>query len=375
MEENERLSMNDFNNPLQTDDINTENDELSDDLVSVATSNSTGAIENKNIDDPLKPQPLVKNLVPNNNNNNNNNVTNIPLPVIPNSTPGNNMLSLDSDCELMQREFGIGSEIEYEICIKLSSEKSISNVFKAQYSSNNDNNEMQNDENKWTIWKTAKEILNLHACVLGTFGDAAPRRPKLKTTPELNRSSTGNNTIIPHSAIVSDMRTIAAYITGLLQHHRQQKCVEIYNFLEIDKNTHPTTNNSERNFDVSDEEEGYENENFNRDSEGGREIENYNRDGRENDNYNRENENYEENDYDYQSGIVTPRDPMSMSADSRTELIREMSTGGNLTETVATSAERWRKLFVNIRMHLKPSPIAVRYLLFCIVLFYDSLFE
>ena len=50
-----------------------------------------------------------------------------------------------------------------------------------------------------------------------------------------------------------------------------------------------------------------------------------------------------------------------MNLDRGGDLIREMS-GGALADngTGSSNAERWRKLFVNIRMHLKPSPIAVR---------------
>lgn len=67
---------------------------------------------------------------------------------IGNKLHSDNGVSLDVDCEMMQREFGAGAEIEFEICVRRSGDGS------------------PNDRNKWVIWKTAKELVALHASVV-----------------------------------------------------------------------------------------------------------------------------------------------------------------------------------------------------------------
>jgi hypothetical protein len=75
-------------------------------------------------------------------------------------SPANNAESLNIDCELMQREFGAGAEIEFEITVKRSGGVGAGAGAVAQHTSG------QSDGSKWTIWKTSKEIFNLHASVV-----------------------------------------------------------------------------------------------------------------------------------------------------------------------------------------------------------------
>lgn len=102
--------------------------------------------------------------------------------------------SLDVDCELMQREFGAGAEVEFEITIKRNDNgRNRSNggsgsgypslsfaiggggggsgpVMTAAGSTSGGGMSLDssnsNSSNKWVIWKTAKEIFNLHASVV-----------------------------------------------------------------------------------------------------------------------------------------------------------------------------------------------------------------
>ena len=69
---------------------------------------------------------------------------------------------------MMQREFGIGAEIEFEINILYSNTSSANRVnsFHSMNDLTNANNPNDNGKVRWSVWKTAKEILNLHACVV-----------------------------------------------------------------------------------------------------------------------------------------------------------------------------------------------------------------
>jgi len=81
--------------------------------------------------------------------------------------PVDNVESLNIDCELMQREFGVGAEIEFEITVRRNGRSGHPSVsFTVGTSSSAVPSAHQPDSSKWTIWKTAKEVFNLHASVV-----------------------------------------------------------------------------------------------------------------------------------------------------------------------------------------------------------------
>jgi len=78
--------------------------------------------------------------------------------------------ALDVDCELMQREFGVGAEIEFEIVIKRSSCRRSNQVFATGGKETVASLTSGSSDDRWVIWKTAKEIFNLHASVVSCLG-------------------------------------------------------------------------------------------------------------------------------------------------------------------------------------------------------------
>ena len=147
----------------------------------------------------------------------------------------------------------------------------------------------------------------------------------------------GQNTIIPHASIVSDMRSIAAYLTGLLQHQRHQRCPEIYHFLDFGSHESDSSKHSsyfERSGSAENEE--YDTEEEDRQS--------MSRSMMESDVI------LNINDYILDDSTLTREQDIDASQDE--------------AERMSNGQERWRKLFVNIRVHLKPTAIAIRCRLF-----------
>lgn len=201
--------------------------------------------------------------------------------------------------------------------------------------------------------------------------------------------------MIPHASIVSDMRNVAgkirdsrnqcifgllysfrlylnvAYLTGLLQHQRHLKCPELYHFLEFQDS--PNVNLStvagsvvpvnsaaslaaDMDSDMVGAMEANEESAFqcnNRNSE--MELDN-----------------------------IAVAIPNSLVPDSNLQGLGSPSrdtSGISAMESVNTGAvqnqqdqERWRRLFVNMRVHLKPTAIAVSPIHCCIGLFIQDLF-
>lgn len=136
--------------------------------------------------------------------------------------------------------------------------------------------------NKWTVWKTAVQIEDLHRVVITEFGDLAPRRPKLHTSGALKMSqlvqerngstgspltplrmssvtgssspavdisalvispdggmkkSSSHNSLhdeagVSREEIAADMRSIAGYLRTMLNQPTLH-CKELFEFLEV----------------------------------------------------------------------------------------------------------------------------------------------
>lgn len=90
-------------------------------------------------------------------------------------------------------------------------------------------------EVRWTVWRTAKNVLDLHTALLAQNGQHMPvKRPRLRTnvTQEAannatSRASFGRNSLsgsqsrlLNHDDIQRDMRSITAYLRTLLSYRR-----------------------------------------------------------------------------------------------------------------------------------------------------------
>lgn len=78
---------------------------------------------------------------------------------------------------------------------------------------------------KWSVWRTVDEILSLHAQLVSVLGDLAPRRPRLKIS-DLGVNAT-------HNEIVADMRMITTYLMTLLRSRTYQIVPSFLDFLEV----------------------------------------------------------------------------------------------------------------------------------------------
>jgi hypothetical protein len=102
----------------------------------------------------------------------------------------------------------------------------------------------------WTLWRTAAEINELHVFILGKMGDLAPRKPKLRTAiqkaghaisaAELAESSS-------KTSIKADMHAIKVYIQALLRSPQYVclECVREFMLLDVHGIPKPRTDSAD----------------------------------------------------------------------------------------------------------------------------------
>eukprot|EP00602_Paraphysomonas_sp_CaronLab_P009333 CAMPEP_0185037418 /NCGR_PEP_ID=MMETSP1103-20130426/31783_1 /TAXON_ID=36769 /ORGANISM="Paraphysomonas bandaiensis, Strain Caron Lab Isolate" /LENGTH=910 /DNA_ID=CAMNT_0027575375 /DNA_START=309 /DNA_END=3041 /DNA_ORIENTATION=- len=195
------------------------------------------------------------------------------------------------------------------------------------------------EPNKWTVWRTGKELLSLHAVLVGLFGDLAPRRPKLHTCFIDTHQSTSSpvtvkeSTSVSREAILSDMRLIAGYLRALINQPIFH-CSAFISFLEIPTTILPVVTSNEFSVDAigCDIESG-------RDSIVG---------------------------FD---SFPSPSEASHAPSGQTVSALMSLTSTSNLVEprkqerSASESSEgkdQFRKVFMNLRKNLKPREIAVR---------------
>ena len=108
-------------------------------------------------------------------------------------------------------------EVEFEITLKLR-DKVADSPEQQWYSQKDIKREA------WAIWKTANDIFTFHLEIVSSFGDLAPRKPRLRTTfgGSANRHD-----------IISDTRTISTYLTAILRIDQAAATLAFFDFLEM----------------------------------------------------------------------------------------------------------------------------------------------
>lgn len=218
------------------------------------------------------------------------------------------------------------ADVEFEIFVRAGNNQSLTSAEQEWWggsNSNNSNNSGNNspikNNNRWSCWHTSSELLTLHALIVSQLGDLAPRRPRLRSTAHLGTS-------VPHSDIVCDMRTITAYVMALLRNRTYLIIPAILDFLDtpdeyrpsVQKNPDPINSNQNLVFPallISNPSNTID-----RELSGGAE--------------------------------------QTISPTSNAQQFKQVEALG------LTSIDKWRKLFVNMRVKLKPQEYTIRCRLF-----------
>ena len=127
--------------------------------------------------------------------------------------------NLNTNSPIKSPIYAHNDEVEFEVTINIRSKGADSP--EQQWYSN------QKDESKkesWAIWKTSNDIFTFHLEIVNKFGDLAPRKPRLRTT---FGGSTNRNDII------SDTRTISTYLTAILRIDQPTAILAFFDFLEM----------------------------------------------------------------------------------------------------------------------------------------------
>lgn len=85
---------------------------------------------------------------------------------------------------------------------------------------------------KWVVWRSAAETLALHSQLLSVFGDLAPRKPHLRTAVKTVKS-VGSYSLL-QSDITNDMKTIAVYATALLRSAQYLSLPQVRGFVQLE---------------------------------------------------------------------------------------------------------------------------------------------
>jgi hypothetical protein len=224
------------------------------------------------------------------------------------------------------------ADIEFEIFVRAGISQSLTSAELEWWSGNNGNNSSISsgnnnnngssspikNNNRWSCWHTSSELLTLHALIVSQLGDLAPRRPRLRSTANLGTS-------VPHSDIVCDMRTITAYVMALLRNRTYLIIPSILDFLDTPDEYRPSV---QKHADTNSQNLVFpallisnpSNNTIDRDISGGSE--------------------------------------QTVSPTGNTQQFKQVEALG------LTSIDKWRKLFVNMRVKLKPQEYTIRCRLF-----------
>lgn len=110
-------------------------------------------------------------------------------------------------------------EVEFEITLRLRNK--IADSAEQQWYSQK---ESESKKSQWSIWKTANDVFTFHLEIVNKFGDLAPRKPRLRTT--LGGLANRND-------IISDTRTITTYLTAILRIDQATATLAFFDFLEV----------------------------------------------------------------------------------------------------------------------------------------------
>lgn len=87
----------------------------------------------------------------------------------------------------------------------------------------------------WVVWRSAAEVLQLHASLAAAYGDLAPRRPRLRSAKSTDSSSPSSSSSASCSPgdVAADMRAVGIYLMALLRARVHQEFPAVLSFLEI----------------------------------------------------------------------------------------------------------------------------------------------
>ncbi len=202
-------------------------------------------------------------------------------------------------------------DIEYEIIIIVDGIKTYDVIDSTDINGFGSSN--QSLRKRWCVWKTAEEIFSLHASIFSILGDLSPKSPKLLST---NNSTETIN-------VTSNMRTIITYFNGLLRNRVYISFPQlIFTFLDA-----PIPVKTAIGFVLCDE--NFINPNFN----APKIADNVSISNGSND---------------------------TLQDNNNTDCFRTME----VVELNINNHDKFRKLFMNMRVKIKPSELAVRLRLF-----------
>ena len=122
-------------------------------------------------------------------------------------------------------------EIEFELDVR----RSLPNA--ASEWSQSDQHSSAGKRDHWTVWRTAAEVLQLHSSLASAFGDVVPRRPRLRSALPLpaahSSTAAGEAAACSPSDIAADMRAVGIYLMALLRGQVYMEYPGVLSFLEV----------------------------------------------------------------------------------------------------------------------------------------------
>jgi hypothetical protein len=246
------------------------------------------------------------------------------------------------------------AEIEFEVIISAQfiTGKTSEMITDNEFGSNDKQNSI-----RWTVWRTASEINKLHSMMVSDsfliynfllifvvlqvllLGDLTPRPPRLKS------SQTSTN--FTHAELISDMRSITIFLNALLRLKDGSNMKPVADFLELERAkvlVKPNTNDSiidlidrggEASIRDSDQQDLM--------SESGK----------------------ANNNNEAASGNNSPKNmiPTQMRQNNAPQSLMDAAEQ-DAANNPNNQHEKWRKLFYQMKIQLKPHDIAVRCRLF-----------
>jgi hypothetical protein len=208
-----------------------------------------------------------------------------------------------------------------------------------------DQQQSQSHSTRWTVWRTAGEISKLHAMVLSLFGDLTPRPPRL--------TSANSSTNATHAELISDMRAITIFLNALLRMKNGPSLKPIYEFMDLEKAKGLTSNNNSNDasslIDLVDKNEYRDNSNL-RDSEQQQEV------------MSEFSGKYTTTEGGSTGGVGT-NSPKSSKRSNNPQSLMDVADQ-DAANNPNNQHEKWRKIFYQMKIKLKPHDIAVRCRLF-----------